>query len=159
MPRDPQHPISKPTSSRIELAEPFESSQPHLLMKVLGELPIATHQVVDEAENFPKMAIVERGPGCPIAPRQAFEKALFIIHCVALGRFVSSDIQETIACLAKNPSRFLEKNEIVRPNPKNRALGKKTFAADRELTHGFWLSASSFSLHCERIWATTWLTL
>ncbi len=117
MASDPQHQVSKPTSSRIELAEPFESSQPDFLMKVLGELSIAAHQVVDEAEDFPKMAIVDRGPGCPIALRQPFEKALFIIHRVALGRFASSDIQETIACLAKNPSLFSKKfNEAAFPS-------------------------------------------
>ena len=70
MTRDAHQPIAEPAGSEVVAVDTLQGSQPDFLMEVLGQRPVTSDQVINKAEEIADVAIVDRGPGGPIAPRQ-----------------------------------------------------------------------------------------
>src|SRR4051794_12732573 len=77
---NPEQPVAKRASARIEMLEALQGLEPDLLMQLLGHRPATSQKMVDESEKVPEMAAVHDRPGMPLSTCHRPEQPVFVVH-------------------------------------------------------------------------------
>jgi hypothetical protein len=101
---DPQEPISELAPGGVEAVDLLDGKQPDLLVDVLGDGVIPSHQVIDQPEDGAGMAVIHGRPGGPVASSQRPVEARFIVHRRAASSGGVRVLHQSIAMSRPNPS-------------------------------------------------------